>query len=304
MKAVIEFMSRSPCDLTVYMDNQACKAFCLRQGVTKASKHFEGRLLWLQDVVQRKVLQMKYVSTHANLGDIHTKPLGPARLQSLLFLHDYVDDCDRFVGENEWNQAHASAMVKARVRHVKQVTGSSSSSWCKKVALLLMMMPVDVEATSGVAFCRYSFVSPIMVFLIFMVIMTSTAAMESNQFSSSGDDTDGWLFVPKPMNYLQSVGAIVAGAVSLLVAWSLGSRFGYASGLEESVASTSTTTDGAVTNGGAIDGTTLVVAILVMTVFYLFKVNYNLKKESLRLREELAGAQQPEASDEDDANDD
>ena len=72
MKAVIEFMSRSPCDLTVYVDNQACKAFCLRQGVTKASKHFEGRLLWLQDVVQRKVLQMKYVSTHANLGDRHT----------------------------------------------------------------------------------------------------------------------------------------------------------------------------------------------------------------------------------------
>ena len=139
-------------------------------------------------------------------------------------------------------------------------------------------------------------------FLIFMVIMTSTAAMESSQFSSSGDDTDGWLFVPKPMNHLQSVGAIVAGAVSLLVAWSLGSRFGYASGLEESVTSTSTTTDGAVTNGGAIDGTTLVVAILVLTVFYLFKVNYNLKNESLLLREELAGAQQPEASG--DANDD
>ncbi|CAE7943570.1 RXLR161 [Symbiodinium sp. KB8] len=37
MKAVIEFMSRSPCDLTVYVDNQACKAFCLRQGVTKAA---------------------------------------------------------------------------------------------------------------------------------------------------------------------------------------------------------------------------------------------------------------------------
>ena len=121
MKAVIEFMSRSPCDLTVYVDNQACKAFCLRQGGDQASKHFEGRLLWLQDVVQRKVLQMKYVSTRANLGDIHTKPLGPARLQSLLFLHDYVDDCDR----------------KARVRHVKQVTGSSSSSWCKKTTFHL-----------------------------------------------------------------------------------------------------------------------------------------------------------------------
>ena len=84
MRAVVEFMSRSPCDLIVHVDNQACKAFCLRQGVTKASKHFEGRLLWLQDVVQRKVLQMRYIPTYANLGDIHTKPHSPAKLQSLV----------------------------------------------------------------------------------------------------------------------------------------------------------------------------------------------------------------------------
>ncbi|CAE7291170.1 RE1 [Symbiodinium sp. CCMP2592] len=58
MKAVIEFMSRSPCDRILYVDNQSCKAFCLRQGVTKASKHFEGRLLWLQDIVQQKRLRV------------------------------------------------------------------------------------------------------------------------------------------------------------------------------------------------------------------------------------------------------
>ena len=302
MKAVVEFMSRSPCDLTVYVDNQACKAFCLRQGVTKASKHFEGRLLWLQDVVQRKVLQMKYVSTHANLGDIHTKPLGPARMQCLLFLHDFVDNCDRSVGENEWNQAHASAMLKARVRSVKQVTGSGSS-WCKKIALLLMMMPMEAEATSGVAFCYHNMVSLAMICMIFMVIVTSAAAMESSQFSSSGEDTDGWLFVPKPVSYLQYVGAAIAGAMALLFTWSLGSRQGYANGVEEIPNSTSTTTSGAALNGGAVDCTTWVVAILAMTVLYLFKVIYDLKGESLRLREELAGAQQPEASDVDNDND-
>ena len=108
MKAVVEFMSRSPCDLIVNVDNQSCKAFCLRQGVTKASKHFEGRLLWLQDAVQQKRLIMKYVSTHANLGDIHTKPLSPARLQSLLFLHDFVDMHDRPVGSEEWDRTDES----------------------------------------------------------------------------------------------------------------------------------------------------------------------------------------------------
>ena len=67
--------------------------------------------------------------------------------------------------------------------------------------------------------------------------------------------------------------------------------------------STMTTTSGAVMNGGAMDGTTLVVAISAMTIFYLFKVIYDLKGESLRLRDELAGAQQPEASDNSDNND-
>ena len=242
MKAVVEFMSRSPCDLTVYVDNQACKAFCLRQGVTKASKHFEGRLLWLQDVVQRKVLQMKYVSTHANLGDIHTKPLGPARMQCLLFLHDFVDDCDRSVGENEWNQAHASAMMKARVRHVKQVTGSSSS-WCKKIALLLMMMPMDVEATSTTAVYKYNCVPVLAVFMVMMVCFTGVAAMESSQESANDE---GWLFITAPGGQVCRRGGMYAMAATLagLLAWSLGRtpRHGVDNDVHDGVYQDTTTT--------------------------------------------------------------
>ena len=242
MKAVVEFMSRSPCDLTVYVDNQACKAFCLRQGVTKASKHFEGRLLWLQDVVQRKVLQMKYVSTHANLGDIHTKPLGPARMQCLLFLHDFVDDCDRSVGENEWNQAHASAMMKARVRHVKQVTGSSSS-WCKKIALLLMMMPMDVEATSTTAVYKYNCVPVLAVFMVMMVCFTGVAAMESSQESANDE---GWLFITARGGQVYRRGGMYAMAATLagLLAWSLGPtpRHGVDNDVHDGVYQDTTTT--------------------------------------------------------------
>ena len=175
MRAVVEFMSRSPCDLIVHVDNQACKAFCLRQGVTKASKHFEGRLLWLQDVVQRKVLQMRYIPTYANLGDIHTKPHSPAKLQSLLFLHDFVDLHDRPIGENEWNQAHAAAMMKAQVKRVKHVSGmSSSSSWVKKVAMLLMM-PLPAEAAGSAVLCKYVFPAV----LLIVMIGLSTAADSS-----------------------------------------------------------------------------------------------------------------------------
>ena len=148
MKAVIEFMSRSPCDLIIHVDNQSCKAFCLRQGVTKASKHFEGRLLWLQDAVQQKRLSMKYVATHANLGDLHTKPLAPARLQALLHLHDFVDLHDRPIGAEEWERAATSASMKAQVKRVRTVVGHDCSNmWVKRIAMLLMMMPVPAEAS-------------------------------------------------------------------------------------------------------------------------------------------------------------
>ena len=161
------------------------------------------------------------VCFHAcNLGDIHTKPLGPARMQCLLFLHDFVDDCDRCVGENEWNQAHASAMMKARVRHVKQVTGSNSS-WCKKIALLLMMMPMDVEATSTTTVYKYNCLPGLAVFMVMMVCFTSVAAMESSQESANDE---GWLFITAPGGQAYRRGGLYAMAATLagLLAWSLG----------------------------------------------------------------------------------
>ena len=152
---------------------------------------------------------MKYLSTHANLCDIHTKPLGPVRLQCLLFLHDYMDDCDRCIGENEWNQAHASAMMKARLRHVKQVTGSSGPR-------------VDVEATSGATMYRNSFVP---LFTIFMIMVASFASVAARRAARSRNgDTDGWLFISAPggqvyrRGWVYFTAAILAG----FFAWSLG----------------------------------------------------------------------------------
>ena len=67
MKAVVEFMAGTRCDLIVYLDNISAKSFALRQGVSKAAKHIEGRLLWLQNVVQQQRLTLKFVPTHRTL---------------------------------------------------------------------------------------------------------------------------------------------------------------------------------------------------------------------------------------------
>ncbi|CAE7239501.1 GIP [Symbiodinium sp. CCMP2592] len=221
MKAVIEFMSRSPCDLILYVDNQSCKAFCLRQGVTKASKHFEGRLLWLQDIVQQKRLVMKYISTHFNLGDLHTKPLSPSRLRTLLFLHDFVDCHSRPIGENEWEHTCTAATIRAQVKRVRTVAGNDmSNTWVKRVAMLLLMMPIPAEA-SAVTSVNMS----ACFFLAVLVSMyMAVYAMESTAEHGANGGDEGWLYIAAPGGPWYRRGAMYAACVMMAtIAWSLGS---------------------------------------------------------------------------------
>ena len=152
MQAVIEFMAETKCSLVVYLDNMSAKSFALRQGVSKAAKHIEGRLLWLQNVVQQRRLSLKFVPTHKNLGDLHTKPLAPARLLALLYLHDMVDGYDRPVGQTEFENVQAAHAVKLQVKRARgYYRGAFSDALCKRLALVSMMlsMPEGAEACQG-----------------------------------------------------------------------------------------------------------------------------------------------------------
>ena len=284
MKAVVEFMSRSPCDLIVYVDNQSCKAFCLRQGVTKACKHFEGRLLWLQDAVQQKRLIMKYVSTHANLGDIHTKPLSPARLQSLLFLHDFVDMHDRPVGSEEWDRTMATEGMKAQVKRVRTVVGGdASSTWVKRVALLLMMMPIPSEAVTS-AYSPRSWMCSFVLFLVCLAFCIGSG--------TESDDHDGWMLVPQHdrLLYCRETLYAIAGMILSYVSWSLGSQ-GYGAGVEAEMNSTTQTT----TAGGGDTAVmpTVIGAMLVMTILGGILVMLTMRVKKLEAL--LADAQQATA---------
>ena len=117
--------------------------------MSKAAKHIEGRLLWLQNVVQQRRLSLKFVPTHKNLGDLHTKPLSPARLLALLYLHDMVDGCDRPVGQIEFENVQATHAVKLQVKRARGCyRGAFSDTLCKRLALVSMMlsMPEGAEA--------------------------------------------------------------------------------------------------------------------------------------------------------------
>ena len=151
MKATITFMTGEPCQLVVLLDNASARQFALRQGVSKAAKHIEGRFLWLQDAVRQGRLQVKAVSTHYNLGDLFTKPFSPARLLALCYLHGLVNEHHDAVGEKEWEDVQLKHEFKQQVNRVKhQFVGSHvATGWIKKVALLTLLMPNAAEACRG-----------------------------------------------------------------------------------------------------------------------------------------------------------
>ncbi|CAE7622817.1 GIP [Symbiodinium sp. CCMP2592] len=286
MKAVIEFMSRSPCDLILYVDNQSCKAFCLRQGVTKASKHFEGRLLWLQDIVQQKRLVMKYISTHFNLGDLHTKPLSPSRLRTLLFLHDFVDCHSRPIGENEWEHTCTAATIRAQVKRVRTVAGNDmSNTWVKRVAMLLLMMPIPAEA-SAVTSVNMS----ACFFLAVLVSMyMAVYAMESTAEHGANGGDEGWLYIAAPGGPWYRRGAMYAACVMMAtIAWGLGSiSAGFFRDVEIESTTTTTTTTTTSSSHDMISFMLLcgLLCILVALSILLVRTRCALNRERTEVRE-------------------
>ncbi|CAE7648710.1 GIP [Symbiodinium sp. CCMP2592] len=54
-----------------------------RQGVGR-TRHIDGKLLWLQQMTQEKMLDISPVGTAENVGDLPTKPLKPERVEFIL----------------------------------------------------------------------------------------------------------------------------------------------------------------------------------------------------------------------------
>ena len=173
MQAVIEFMAETKCSLVVYLDNMSAKSFALRQGVSKAAKH-------MQNVVQQQRLSLKFVPTHKNLGDLRTKPLAPARLLALLYLHVMVDGCDRPVGQTELENVQAAHAVKLQVKRARgYYRGAFSDALCKRLALVSMMlsMPEGAEACQGHR-CATVFSVSVISFVIAVVCILRALSLE------------------------------------------------------------------------------------------------------------------------------
>ena len=60
---------------TIHCDNQSCVNLSENLVFHDKSKHIEIKYHYIRDMVQIKIVQMKYLSTHEQIADIFTKTL-------------------------------------------------------------------------------------------------------------------------------------------------------------------------------------------------------------------------------------
>jgi hypothetical protein len=58
-------------------DSQACIRIAGNPCLAERTKHFDVKYHWLREKVKAKKVELRYISTHEQLADIFTKPLGP-----------------------------------------------------------------------------------------------------------------------------------------------------------------------------------------------------------------------------------
>jgi hypothetical protein len=63
-------------NVPLFEDNQACIAIALQLASKHATKHIDNKIHYIRDLIQRKIVDMIYISTKLQLADIFTKALG------------------------------------------------------------------------------------------------------------------------------------------------------------------------------------------------------------------------------------
>lgn len=117
LKHILAFMLGYEVTACMLVDNSACKQIAQKLGTSRL-RHVRGRLLWIQQVVQGKEIQLKQVSTLWNVSDLGTKNLPKGRHLMLCFLCGFNTD-DGPVGEQQFRDTKQKEFNRAAVRAIK-----------------------------------------------------------------------------------------------------------------------------------------------------------------------------------------
>ena len=128
LKRCLEFLLEEEIRHTCLIDNSATKQIANKRGNGRL-RHVSGKLLWVQDKVIAKELEVSQVSSQSNISDIGTKPLSRQRMSFLLFWIGYRDAEGNAVGEEEAAQVRDTKISKAKImelaKFIQKVTALS-----------------------------------------------------------------------------------------------------------------------------------------------------------------------------------
>ena len=138
VKALYEFITGVPCKLVCRTDSSAARGMAGRQGVGRV-RHMAANLLWLQEKVRDRVVNITPVPTATNAADIGTKSLAKSRMLALKYLMKMVDGTDERIGQMEYRDVEN----RERIRRAGRQAANQMAGQMRIAMMMALTMVTD-----------------------------------------------------------------------------------------------------------------------------------------------------------------
>ena len=122
LRNILQFLTGDVQCVVLHVDNSAVRNVAAKLGVGRL-RHISGRMMWMQQLLRAKEIEIRQVSTTYNIADLNTKGLTRERFFALLWMIGYVD-ADGRVGENEYARMQTKSVMKSPISVVNRVINS------------------------------------------------------------------------------------------------------------------------------------------------------------------------------------
>ena len=129
MKKCLEFLVQREVKHVLHTDSSSARQLISRQGSGKI-RHLSGKILWVQEKVQQKEIEVCQIPTAWNVSDIGTKSLTKARMRFLLHELGAADpETGELLGQEEFQVVSEGLMGAQEVKRVAKAVLRMSVFW-------------------------------------------------------------------------------------------------------------------------------------------------------------------------------
>ena len=128
-----KFLTGKLCRIQCRSDSSAARSLACRVGIGRI-RHLAANLLWLQEKVNNKLIEVTAIPTAVNPADAGTKSLSRARMNGLKRIMKFVSEDGTWIGQEDYDEIeNKEQMRKATKKFAKSVGGNA------KVAMIVAM---------------------------------------------------------------------------------------------------------------------------------------------------------------------